>query len=92
MKAARTTLHRQFSWNVRFLPPGFLLLGCGLILYHSDMPPGRSRAHLTLRLLCELFELAFGSPAPKRAARLRRYTAWCHELSLGSKDGHQWPA
>jgi len=69
MKAAGTTLHRQFSLSVRFLVLGFTVLDSGLILDHSDMPLGRSRAHVPLRLVCELFELAFVSPSPKWATR-----------------------
>jgi hypothetical protein len=69
MKAAGTTLHRQFSLSVRFVDLRFPVLDCGLILDHSDMPFGRYRAHVPLGLVRELFELAFVSPSPKRATR-----------------------
>ena len=48
MKATRTTLHRQFSWNVRFLSLGFPVLDCRLILDHSDMPVGAQYSFETL--------------------------------------------
>ena len=48
MKATRTTLHRQFSWNVRFLSLGFPVLDCRLILDHSDMPVGAEYSFETL--------------------------------------------
>ena len=42
------TLHRQFSWNVRFLSLGFPVLDCRLILDHSDMPVGAQYSFETL--------------------------------------------
>ena len=71
MEAAWTILRHG---SILFLPIEYLHLGLdlffsGLVLDYPDVSLGHRRADLTLRLVCELDELAPLPSASKRTAR-----------------------
>jgi len=60
-------LHQRFACSCG---RSELLIRCsGLILDHSDVPPGRARTLPVLRLFGEMFKLTLLPSAPKRTTR-----------------------